>query len=443
MANLATRVSGSIRRNSFRTEEQAAMYTALWGRVVALAFIAILTTFLTSWPGPIYIYSLLVLFLVNGLVAYTAAVQSWGRPWHQFVFVTIDAALLTFTLIYPNPLLPIDIPPQFNLRNGVFIYFFVIIAGLAYVYRPNLVVWGGVAGAGCWLLGVLWVLGREGSFWGNIPTDDMEEFYRIYGLPDYVDLGVRLQEAVVYLIVAGLLALAVRRARVIALRQANLAEERSNLARYFPSQTADLLARQTDPFTTAREHQAAVLFADLVAFTAWSEMHEPSQTIDLLREVHGMLAEIVFRNDGTLDKFIGDGVMATFGTPEPGERDGPNAIAAALQMIDAFDAWKKTQRDPGRATLALSVGVHYGPIVMGDIGSDKRLEFAVLGDTVNVASRLENATRELGCRCLISRDLLQAAEADPEFENLRNRLRNQASVTLRGRAGRIGVVVVE
>lgn len=429
--------------HSLKAEELAAQLAAFRGRIIALAFIAVLITILTTWPGPIFAYGLLVLFLVNGTVAYRIACAPWGRPWHQYIFVSIDAALLTFTLLYPNPFLPIDLPIQFNLRNGVFIYFFVILAGLAYVYRPHLVVWCGISVTVFWSIGVYWIMRQPGSIWQDLTDNDFDAFLEVYSSPSYVDLGVRVQEVVVFLIVAGLLALAVSRARAIALRQANLAQERANLARYFPSQTADLLASQTDPFADPREHNAAVLFADLVSFTAWAQKRPPSETIALLRDVHRLLAEIVFRNGGTLDKFVGDGLMATFGTPRPGDRDASSALAAAVQLSDEFVAWSKASTIQDLPKLA--IGVHYGPIVMGDIGTDNRLEFAVLGDTVNVASRLETATRELQCRCLLSQELVDVAAKEDAggIQAYHDRLNKRAEIALRGRRGKIGVVVLE
>jgi adenylate cyclase len=245
----------------------------------------------------------------------------------------------------------------------------------------------------------------------------------------------------VLLIAAGLLALAVARSRAVALRQARLAQERTNLGRYFPRKTAQLLADRTDPFPNPSEHHAAVLFADLVAFTTWSENHTPRETISLLREVHGVLADVVFRHNGTLDKFIGDGLMATFGTPDPGDTDASNALGAVVEMTLAFDRWQASRKVGEGRNLRLAVGVHYGPVVIGNIGSKERLEFAVLGDTVNIASRLESATRQVGCRGLVSRALVEAALAEghaPDAEDLAKLTANGA-IDVRGRTGQIEI----
>lgn len=419
---------------SFKAEELAAQKAALWGRVVALLAIAALTSFLTPWPGPLYIYGLLALFLLLGMAAYGVALSAWRRPWHIYAFVTADFALLAFTLIYPNPLVLTELPPQIGQRFGNFIYCFVLLAGLVYLYRPALVIWGGISAAISWSVGVLWLLNQPGAVW-RVPQDaDVADYVALLGNLYFLDLGVRLQEVVVFLITAGLLALAVGRARSIALRQARLASERTNLARYFPRKTVALLANNIDALSQSREHRAAVLFTDLVSFTSWSENRPPSATISVLREIHGLLTEVVFKYDGTLDKFIGDGLMATFGTPEPSDHDATHALAAAVEMADRFEAWRSTQSESQGGDLRLAIGVHYGPIVLGDIGIERRMEFAVLGNTVNIASRLEQANRVIGSRCVVSRDLADAALAENPTEAgfVLSKLDDYGPIDLRG-----------
>ncbi len=429
---------------TFEAEELAAQKTALKGRVVALIAIGVLITFVTPWPGPLFYYPLLGVFMLLGWAAYAVNGQPWSRPWHLFAFVTADFALLSFTLLYPNPLLSFELPPQFSLRYGSFIYFFVLLSGLAYLYRPGLVLWGGVSAAVSWCICIAWLYMRPGVVTEPFGAT-VEDMLAIHANPSFIDLGVRLQEVMVFLITAGLLALAVSRARHIALRQANLASEKTNLARYFPRKTVDLLATKTNPLSKPREHQAAVLFADLIGFTSWAEGRSPRETIEVLRNVHRLLAETIFRHEGTLDKFIGDGLMATFGTPEPSQRDAVNALAAAVEMADVFHNWRQNQAGENERSLELAIGVHYGPIVLGDIGSDRRMEFAVLGDTVNVASRLEQANREIGSRCLISNDLVVAAETESpaETEMLLRRMREHGPLMLRGRHSSTNVLTLQ
>ncbi|MDF2372140.1 MAG: adenylate/guanylate cyclase domain-containing protein [Rhizobiaceae bacterium] len=420
---------------SFEVEELAARKTAFKGRLFALAAIAVLTTFLSPWPGFLYIYFLLLLFVALGYGSYLAAKASWKKPWHIYAFVTADFILLTFTLLYPNPLIPFDYPAPLVFRFGTFIYHFVLLAGLAYLYKPRLVLWGGISAALSWLVGVVWMMYASNAVVAEPAAGDLTALMQTLSNPLYVDMGIRMQEVIVLLITAGLLALAVQRTRSIALRQAALASERTNLARYFPRKTVDMLATRTNALSRPREHNAAVLFADIISFTAWAETRSPRETIVVLREVHQLLAETIFKHDGTLDKFIGDGLMATFGTPEPSRRDAINALSAAVEMVAAFEAWRQARKDTDAGELKLAIGVHYGPVIIGDIGVNRRLEFAVLGDTVNVASRLEKANREINCRCIVSTDLVEAArfESPEETSTAIEILQSHGPLTLRGR----------
>lgn len=420
---------------SFEAEERAAQKTAFKGRLLSLAAIAVLTTFLSPWPGFLYIYFLLLLFVALGYGSYLAAHASWKKPWHIYAFVTADFILLTFTLLYPNPLIPFDYPAPLVFRFGTFIYHFVLLAGLAYLYKPRLVLWGGISAALSWLVGVVWMMYASNAVVAEPAADDLTALMQTLSNPLYVDMGIRMQEVIVLLITAGLLALAVQRTRSIALRQAALASERTNLARYFPRKTVDMLATRTNALSRPREHNAAVLFADIISFTAWAETRSPRETIVVLREVHQLLAETIFKHDGTLDKFIGDGLMATFGTPEPSRRDAINALSAAVEMVAAFEAWRQARKDTDAGELKLAIGVHYGPVIIGDIGVNRRLEFAVLGDTVNVASRLEKANREINCRCIVSTDLVEAArfESPEETSTAIETLQTHGPLTLRGR----------
>jgi adenylate cyclase len=176
------------------------------------------------------------------------------------------------------------------------------------------------------------------------------------------------------------------------------------------------LADADRPLGEVRTEIVAVLFADIVGFTALSEAKAPEQVIALLREFHARMQAVVFAHHGTLDKYLGDGLMATFGTPRPGPRDAANALAAARHMADTLHAWNQLRQAEGAEPIRIGIGVHFGPVVLGDIGGDNRLEFATIGDAVNVASRLERITREFGAEIVASGTLVAALEAIPQAE---------------------------
>ena len=385
----------------FATESLEGLRLAVKGRTIALFAIAGLVSLLTPYPGVLYYYGLLACFVALGYLSLWVHRRTWCRTWHSYVLIAIDFALLSFTLIYPNPISAYDYPPQAALRFGNFVYFYVMLAVLAFAYRPQIVLWGGFMGALSWGIGVAWLASLPDSRTvpasGNAPGT----VFVTFADPTYIDLGIVFQNIVVFLIVATLLMMIVARSRRMVWKQAALERERSNLARYFSPAVVDQLAQQDDALAQIREQDAAVLFVDLQGFTSWSEQHTPSEAIGLLRDLHGRLEQAVFTHHGTLDKFMGDGMMATFGTPKPSPEDCANALGCVRAILDELAGWHATRSGAEEADVQISVGLHFGPVVVGDIGTDRRLELAVLGDTVNVASRLEGLTRTLGCRAVI------------------------------------------
>ena len=172
---------------------------------------------------------------------------------------------------------------------------------------------------------------------------------------------------------------------------AGIERERTNLARYFSPNVVEQLSRNDEPLKQVRTQNVAVLFADIVDFTAYADGRSPMEVIGTLRQFHERMEREVFRHGGTLDKYLGDGLMATFGTPFAGDFDAVNALRCAQAMIGSIDELNLDRKNRSEPPIRLSIGLHYGEVVLGDIGLN-RLEFAVIGTAVNAASRLETLT---------------------------------------------------
>jgi adenylate cyclase len=173
----------------------------------------------------------------------------------------------------------------------------------------------------------------------------------------------------------------------------------------------------------------AVLFADIVGFTKLTETLSPERTFALLRSFQERSSAIVFKHGGTLDKYLGDGFMATFGSIGL-QPDAPaRALACAFELQQEIERWSRKRSTRGANPLRVSVGVHCGPVTVGNLGGRERIEFTVVGDVVNVASRLEEVTREIGGSIIASEDCIRAA-ADPEWLT---RFHSSRQVQLRGR----------
>ncbi|MDH3771651.1 MAG: adenylate/guanylate cyclase domain-containing protein, partial [Nitrospirota bacterium] len=242
-----------------------------------------------------------------------------------------------------------------------------------------------------------------------LESGGLEQLKAVLLDPDYVSLEIWVQQSLIAFLVAGILALAVWRARRLAFEQAKLARERANLTRYFSPSRAEELAHSAAAVGSVRQQQVAVLFVDIVGFTRMCETLPPTSVIGLLREFHRRMAAAVFAHGGTLEKYIGDAVMATFGTPEAAPDDAARALACTRAMLGSIAEWNAERRLAGKRAIRIAIGAHHGEVVLGDVGDERCMEFAVLGDTVNVASHLESLCRDLGAAITVSDGLLARA----------------------------------
>jgi adenylate cyclase len=148
--------------------------------------------------------------------------------------------------------------------------------------------------------------------------------------------------------------------------------------------------------------EVSLLFSDIRGFTSLSEKRTPQEVVSLLNRYFSRQVEVIFRNGGTLDKFIGDAIMAVWGAPLDDPKHAEKAVRCALEMSDTLDAFKLELGELGKAFDA-GIGVHSGPAVVGLIGSEQRREYTSIGDTVNLASRIEGLTKGVA-RILVSEE---------------------------------------
>ncbi len=216
---------------------------------------------------------------------------------------------------------------------------------------------------------------------------------------------------------------------------------RNNLARYFSPNLVELLAAQDEPLGAVRRETVAVLFADIVGFTQMAETMAPEAVMAMLREFHARMTAQIFACGGTVDKYIGDAIVAVFGVPHASSKDAANALACAGKMLDALENWNRDRDRAAEGRLAMGIGVNYGPAVVGDVGSEHSMSFTVIGDTVNTAERLQTLTRTLGTPLVVGDALVAAVKgSSPEFASeVMEQLEDQGEQRLRGRAGPVRI----
>ncbi|MEN8223595.1 MAG: adenylate/guanylate cyclase domain-containing protein, partial [Acidobacteriota bacterium] len=186
---------------------------------------------------------------------------------------------------------------------------------------------------------------------------------------------------------------------------------RSDLSRYLtPELVESVIERKADLSLGGKKEKVAVLFADIAGFTSISESKPPEQVVSILNELFTILTGIIFRNKGMVDKFIGDSVMALFGIPNSDKNAPDNAVNAAKEMITWLEVGNKKWKKELGIKIKLSIAVNYGEAIIGNIGSEKRMEFTAIGDVINTAAKIEKIA--LADQILITEDV---------YEKLNNR----------------------
>jgi PAS domain S-box-containing protein len=216
--------------------------------------------------------------------------------------------------------------------------------------------------------------------------------------------------------------------------------KKTNLARFFSSKMVEILAQRDRPLGRVRRQEIAVMFIDIVGFTAISEMLTPERVVALVRSFYRRMSRVIFASGGSIEKFAGDALMALFGVPDPGRCDATSALSSALGMMDELDRWNAKRVRSGRDAIDAGISVHFGTAVLGDIGTRESMTFTAIGDTVNTASRMQALCRDLKRRVVVSQPLVSRVrrESGRDAPALA-RLRDAGSHRLRGRSQKIHV----
>ncbi len=356
-----------------------------------------------------------------GIGTAVGLVLAWCRLFHPFVpylFVTFDVILVSILILMLSGMMGMSTSFAFALPVAGLIFIILIHASMR--YRPWLIAYGAVLFLIVIHAGALLYGGGDHGAMRQMRAMDGLMAGRSQGMATIMNYEVLPVTLIV--LASFLLFVSGQRTRSLLLRSIDQSIRVSKLSRYFSPELAQSLAASEDQqLLKGRRQSAAVLFVDMRGFTSLGEDMAPEQLSDLLSEYRNRLTGPIFKHGGTVDKFIGDAIMAVFGTPISHTDDARRAVLCALDMLEETTRWAEERARLQMLPVAVGIGAHYGEVFAGALGNEQLLEFTVIGDTVNVAERLERLSRDVDSPLVVSAALLREvsdAEQIAEWRDL-------------------------
>ena len=401
-ADLPERVRLAVRDQEDATE-----------RLISWAQLAIVLTFGTLYflaPKPAGVDFAPVPWALGIYLAVTLGRLAWshlGRlpDWALAMSVCVDVTLL-MVLIWSFHIQYMQ-PPSFYLKAPTLLYVFIFIALRALRFDARFVILAGALAAVGWGVLIAYVVYAD-------PGDTMiTRDYIAYLTSNSVLLGAEFDKIISILVVTALIAAALYRAKDLLVRAVSEQTAARELSRFFAPEIAARIKGAEDHIRAGagEMREAAILNLDLRGFTGLAGALPPQEVMRLLAEYQQRMVPVIRRHGGSIDKFLGDGIMATFGAVRPSQRPAAEALAALEAVMVEAAAWEAESEAAGRRCPRVNGAVATGRVLFGAVGDDTRLEYTVIGDAVNLAAKLEKHNKELGVRALCDRTSYERAVA--------------------------------
>jgi adenylate cyclase len=310
--------------------------------------------------------------------------------------IVLMVAIWSFTLQY-------DAPAALYLKAPTLLYAFIFIALRALRFDPVQVAVTGVLAAAGWLA-LVFIAAR---------TAPMTSNYQVYMTSLSLLWGAEWEKILAILAVTAILALGVARARALLVSTNAETIAAADLSKFLDRGAAERV-RSSDMALRPGDGElkpACIMFLDLRGFSASAAKLAPSEVIELLRQYQSRFVPVIEAAGGAVDKFMGDGMLVSFGTSKATGCEAAEAFDAVPALIAAADAWAAERAAAGLMPLSVAVAIAHGPVVHGVIGHGERLEFTVIGDAVNLSAKLEKHAKLEAARVIATRSAFERARA--------------------------------
>jgi adenylate cyclase len=320
-----------------------------------------------------------------------------------YASVLLDMALLlgliwSFHIQYMQP-------PSFYLKAPTLLYVFIFIALRALRFEARFVVAAGVVAA------VGWTVLAGYAVWVAQGTGMVTRDYVYYMTSNSILIGAEFDKVISILTVTVILAVAITRARRLLVRAVAEGTAAADLSRFFSPEIAERITAADEVVAAGRgqAREAAILNCDIRGFTVYATGVDPDELVRTLTDYQRLMMPIIQRHGGAIDKFMGDGIMATFGAATTTDSHAADALRAVDDILAAAADWNAVREADGLPILRVGAGVSVGRIIFGAVGDETRLEYTVIGDAVNRAAKIEKHTKQESVRALCDAPSFEAA----------------------------------
>ncbi len=342
-----------------------------------------------------------VVYGVGTIAGLVLAFYRVYRPWLPYAFVALDVVTLGLSLLLLGRMLDLPTSEAAALPVGGLVI--VVLLHASMHHRWSLVGFGAAAFVASLLGGGLLIDTLVSRTSPGDPGNAHDHIAHFRYFP-----------AAIFVLTCTILLITTRRTRRFIDEAFTHASRAADLSRYFAPEVVEELARRSGGSASFGERMnVAVLFADLRGFTAMAETMDPAELAEFLSDFRSRLAKPAMDHGGVVDKYIGDAIMVVFGVPQSGPDDASRALHCAVAMAEAMRSWSDLREQRGLSSVRIGVGGHYGSAFAGVLSDGRLLEYTVIGDTVNVASRLADLPGLLPTNVAVSADLLAAAAGLP------------------------------